>query len=298
MFDAGFAAFVVGLVLLIFLLSLLLSAVNGEPSEGDRETSESDAADQQTNNSGNQHLLAAIADAIHAYRRHRHTSERNSAYRERVSIVVLGITAMFALGAGVAAIYSAVIFQGQLGEMRQATVDTRRLADTSRDAEIRQLRAYVSFHFVKMECPDCTTYRPGAFPAFSNTDLFYWKETNHGLTPANNVYVTMCYNDLTPPFVDQIPDLPPCAPAEHPFKYTIYPGDPRNSETSIDLDKVAPAYLGQKVYVHYGAVIYDDIFGCPRKTQYCFILAKVRTNQAMMALCPRYNGPDEKDCEK
>jgi hypothetical protein len=63
-----------------------------------------------------------VADAIHSYRRRRETHERERAKRERVTIVVLVFTAVFAFLAAIAAGVSALIFSGQLGEMHQTSV--------------------------------------------------------------------------------------------------------------------------------------------------------------------------------
>jgi hypothetical protein len=99
MFDWSFAAFVVGLVVLIFLLTLLLSAVSYQPPESNRNTGESDTAQQQARDADYQQFAATIADAIHTYRRDRRdrrADERYRAHRERATIVVLGVTSIFA----------------------------------------------------------------------------------------------------------------------------------------------------------------------------------------------------------
>jgi hypothetical protein len=119
MFDLAFATFVVGIILLIFLLSLLLSAVNSEPSEGDGEAAEGSPSQQQASKSDNERPIAAVADAIHTYRHYRRADDRRRAKRERETIVVLGLTAILALFAAGAAIWSAVVFLGQLTAMRE-----------------------------------------------------------------------------------------------------------------------------------------------------------------------------------
>src|SRR5579864_1532945 len=117
------------LILLIFLLNLILSAIDREQSE---ETGDSENAHGSPNNQEGHtdydRLVSQIADAIHAYRRYRRSDEHHRAKRENVTVVVLGLTAIFALFAAGAAIYSAWIFSHQLNEMHQASVDTASLA--------------------------------------------------------------------------------------------------------------------------------------------------------------------------
>jgi hypothetical protein len=131
MFDAGFAAFVVGIVVLIFLLSLLLSAINNEQSQSNGETDQRKPSQQHTNNTSYQHLATTIADAIHTYRHYRRADDRHRAQRERVSISILGLTAIFAFFAAIAGIVSAVFFYGQLSEMRIGAADTKKLAEAA-----------------------------------------------------------------------------------------------------------------------------------------------------------------------
>jgi hypothetical protein len=178
MFDWSFAAFVVGLVVLIFLLTLLLSAVSYQPPESNRNTGESDTAQQQARDADYQQFAATIADAIHTYRRDRRADERYRAHRERATIVVLGVTSIFAFFAAGAAIYSAVIFGSQLGEMHRATVDSGELVSSARDTEEKQLRAYVSVRPVGT----ISNFAPNGKP----TKVIII--SNDGQTPAYNLH--------------------------------------------------------------------------------------------------------------
>lgn len=108
-------------VLLIWLLTLISSAIYSDNSEDTAKSA--DQRDQPNYPQQNiQHevhaALAAITDAIHSHGRILHSEDRHRSKREKVTIAVLGATAVFALFAAAAAIASAWIFQGQLNEMR------------------------------------------------------------------------------------------------------------------------------------------------------------------------------------
>jgi len=111
--------FVSGIVVLIFLLSLLQYGINGGISQDDSKAGEENDASNKSEENVNQARHGPIADAIHTYRRYCHADERGRAQRERVTIVVLISTAIFAFLAAVAAGVSAWGFQGQLTAMRE-----------------------------------------------------------------------------------------------------------------------------------------------------------------------------------
>jgi preprotein translocase subunit SecE len=105
----------------IFLLSLLQYGIDQGISYRTRHADkESNSADEPEENISKPYG-GLVADAIHAYRRGRQTDERERAKRERATIVVLIITAIFAAAAATVAGVSAWIFQGQLDESARQT---------------------------------------------------------------------------------------------------------------------------------------------------------------------------------
>ena len=109
------------LAVLIWLLSLV-SVVGSEDNSKDDpngSSKERNATSEFPDASQNQHVAIAIANAIHAYRRSRHSEEGQRAKREKATIVALFAAAIFAFVAAIAAIGSAVIFNGQLNAMHE-----------------------------------------------------------------------------------------------------------------------------------------------------------------------------------
>lgn len=97
--------------------------IEGAASDKSRNAEEEHHDPNKEDGNINQARSDSVSDAIHTYRRSRESDERERAKRERVTIVALVTTAAFAFLAAVAAIVSAVIFSGQLGEMHQASID-------------------------------------------------------------------------------------------------------------------------------------------------------------------------------
>ena len=117
--QVGLFVAIAAFILLIFLLSLILIAIDGPQAEQDwADTEDNRNPSNDTDHRGNQVLISTIAEAIHTYRRYRHSDEHNRARRERVTIVVLGLAAIFALFAAAAAFWSGVTLQAQLTETR------------------------------------------------------------------------------------------------------------------------------------------------------------------------------------
>lgn len=107
------------IVFLVWLLSLILASVSQDDPDDAAE------ADNQASPTGNLKdnpeggpSGSAIAEAIHAYRRTRHSHERQSGQRVKQANAILGATALFALVAAVAAIFSGWAFYSQLTQMR------------------------------------------------------------------------------------------------------------------------------------------------------------------------------------
>lgn len=285
MFNAGVAAFVIGIILLIFLLTLLLSAITAEQSDSDREAGEGDSSKQQTNNAKPEVLVAAIADAIHTYRHYRRSDDANRAKRERYTIGVLGITAILALFAAGASIYSAVIFSSQL--------------DAFRDQERRQLRAYVGlqgtgindFIISKKFSITFTAKNTGSTPAFDVTMRGYAGIQRYPLP--DDTYI----------IVSKRPDI---------SRATIFPGAEYDgyttSEATLGAQDVADVLdgHGKRLYI-IEFVNYRDAFGRKHWTSMCASLGGAYLRGAvaqairagapvkgeMSEYCNKYNDTDD-----
>jgi hypothetical protein len=118
----GFFLPLIGVALVIFLLSLIQSSIDEGMSQragqSDNERGRTESNDEVR--IGNT-CVDSIATAIGAYQDQRDSHERERARRDHKTIIVLGLTAVFALLAAAAAIYSDWIFQGQLKEMQITT---------------------------------------------------------------------------------------------------------------------------------------------------------------------------------
>lgn len=106
------------LIALIWFLSLISAAVSGdvanETAEAKKKRQTPYKLQQTTYNQG----LVGIKNAIDAYSETHHSEDRKRAKRERITVIVLFATAVFAALAAIAAGASAWIFEGQLEEMR------------------------------------------------------------------------------------------------------------------------------------------------------------------------------------
>jgi hypothetical protein len=100
-----------GLAVLIWLLALvstILTDSDTDAGQKQRSTKYSKGDD-----------LREIRNAIESYSESRKSQERHRGKREKLTIVALGAAAVFAAIAGFAAIWSALVFQEQLAEMRK-----------------------------------------------------------------------------------------------------------------------------------------------------------------------------------
>ncbi len=290
MFDEGFAAFVVGIILLIFMLSLLLNAVNGHQSERDGDTGECHAADQQTDNAGYEQLSGAIADAIHTYRRDRRADERNRSSRERATIVVLGVTAILALFAAASAIYSAVIFTRQARDFR--------------DQEQRQLRAYLGpvFDSFTFKCPHCDAYianpANGVPPPSAQEDAVFYKLKNYGTSPARRTEVCAQLLAIVPPetLYSKREHLFSLCDNRNIFNVTVWPGESRLevSPAVSTMDMVA-ILQRRAIGVFVGRIVYDDIWGASHNTFICRAAypGNPREGELFFTECPNTPGPQD-----
>jgi len=109
-----FFACLAALAILIWILSLISMAVdNGEADEAGEAAEEQNAAINLQKRTKNQPLVA-IQNVIDAYRKERRSQDRKSGKHEKITIVLIGASA---IGAAVAAIFAGLsvwIFQDQL----------------------------------------------------------------------------------------------------------------------------------------------------------------------------------------
>jgi Na+-transporting methylmalonyl-CoA/oxaloacetate decarboxylase gamma subunit len=106
-----------GLVVLVWLLALISMAVSNDISDEAAEAEQKDDTAAELQDNPSHKGFAAIYDAINSYRRSRETQNRQQDKREKITVILVGATAVFAFFAVIAAIVSAFIFQGQLRAM-------------------------------------------------------------------------------------------------------------------------------------------------------------------------------------
>jgi hypothetical protein len=112
---------------------MLQYSINGNIADDAGNSSDKHHTTDKQEANVNEASNSPVADAIHTYRRKREFDESSRAKRERVTIIVLVATAIFALVAAIAAGVSAWFFYGQLTEMQKAGTDTRDLAKNAKD---------------------------------------------------------------------------------------------------------------------------------------------------------------------
>jgi len=103
--------------ILIWLLSLISMAVSDDVSDETGNAEKKDDTATELKNNTRYKGFAAIQDAIDSYHQSRKADGHKQNKREKIGIVLVGATAVFALLATVAAGVSAIIFQGQLNSM-------------------------------------------------------------------------------------------------------------------------------------------------------------------------------------
>jgi hypothetical protein len=138
---ADTAIFLVGLAILAVCIAILASLSSIVQKWVSDQGGETPTHKQSTNNEyqNGDHLneervippigsrsVDAVANAIDAYHQKRDTHERARSKREKVTIVVLGVTAFFALTATVASFVSDWIFYEQLADAKKSTISTNR----------------------------------------------------------------------------------------------------------------------------------------------------------------------------
>jgi hypothetical protein len=133
----GFFLPIAGIVILIFSLNLLQYSVS-------RPLPDSDDNEANTREDAQNPHADSVADAIFAFQKQYDFLERHRAQREQKTLLALVVTAVFALGTVLAAIYSNVIFSGQLREMQTATELTRESNRINRESFASVQRAFIT----------------------------------------------------------------------------------------------------------------------------------------------------------
>jgi Na+-transporting methylmalonyl-CoA/oxaloacetate decarboxylase gamma subunit len=121
-----------GLLVLIWLLSLISSAVTSNEADQKTEAKQKGDAASELQNNTQHEGFSAIENAINSYRTSRESQSRQEDKRDNITVVLVGVTALFAAAAAVAAIVSAVIFQNQLNEMRSTGTQTDTLIEANK----------------------------------------------------------------------------------------------------------------------------------------------------------------------
>ena len=245
-----------------------------------------DATNDLGHKTESQQCISTIANAIDTYRHSRHSEESKRSKREKITIAVLSATAIFALLAAGAAVYSAWIFQGQLSEMRA-------------DSHLSE-RAFLNVEQLKVEQsivlpPDRLT--PEEDIGWQFSPIF----ENSGKTPAVNIRVVAVSPETTPSFygvvqgatmpgtkmdpisnrdfVRDAPDDPdvifswPTAKMEEflvkdftylgPNKATIPP-------LAVFYEFRVRQFQAWPWWFYFGSMHYDDFFGEPHISKFCF----------------------------
>jgi hypothetical protein len=133
-----------GFAVILFLLGMLQYKLDNTVSGcADDAEITGDGADK-----GNENIppsdVSPVAEAIHTYRRDRQTQESERAKRERITINVLITTAIFAFIAAIVGGYSARVFFGQLEEMHETSVDTKKAMIAANRAWISPISARIA----------------------------------------------------------------------------------------------------------------------------------------------------------
>jgi len=238
-----FGSFIL-LILLIYLLGLITSAVDREPLE-DAQESEHERS-------------ATIPDAVNAYRRSRHVHESQRARREKTTIVILGLTGIFALAAAIAAGYSAYIFNQQTADFV--------------DQEQRQLRAYVFPDSVAIYNADDDISKNST--EAPRVEIFM---RNTGVTPAYNVTTFIGAGLVAFPAHFTMNDFHIAATLNVANTSTnILAHDARQRSVGVVFNAEQPLTTAQKVSLNngeiaiyfYGETAYYDIFEIRRCTRF------------------------------
>jgi hypothetical protein len=172
-----------GVAILSFLLNQLQYRGDSDTSHATRGTTGKQNAPNKSSDEIDKLGHCRVADAIHAYREFRETHERDNASRDRKTLRALVATAIFSLVA-------AVIFAGQLQEMRADSRLTERAFVNIKELNSRELK-----RFPRQNIPDDVLWEFGS--VFENT----------GKTPAVNVRIMAVTPQMEPEYYE-IVDTP------------------------------------------------------------------------------------------
>jgi hypothetical protein len=259
----------VGLVILAttVLASAVWRSLKGEHQETANEL-ESHTEDHPQSSKAKFPPSQRYADYTHPTEHEHRTAEQfNWRKANRLNIfiaVAAGIAALFAAGSFVETRRQADAADATLRETR--TANTR--AD---DATKRQLRAYVGITNVYIAV--ITPIPEG--PPISRPIKFVISEKNFGQTPAYHVYRRgyiriLSDNDLKIfPLESYSRDKPGLLTVIEPGQSWNSPAilDPTPADRQALLDKT-------KLIVVYGTVFYEDAFGKPRTTDFCWFIGR------------------------
>ena len=302
------------LAALIWFLSLI-SSVIGEhrPEDAANDSEECSPIDESQRQRG----IIAITDAIHAYRRSRHSDERRRAKGERTNIVVLGATAIFAFLAAIAAIASALIFDRQLTEMRKAGADARIFSQA-------QLRAYITVTGLEIERGDPNRNIGGTLE--SKFWILRPEIENSGRTPTRNLRWIMGPS-ITSVTIDEVPGVMSQVDndqaARGGWTYgTIGPRSRMTLEYAANFTGVAEHVFleiahGPFRVLYTGVIRYNDIFPNSNSnghiTKFCYLISADIVDAAKLApgtplelsdighplgrQCPSHTNCTDEECE-
>jgi hypothetical protein len=193
-----------------------------------------------------------------------HLKKKRRDWHDITSLVFLGVTLLSAMAAAVFTGRQAYLANKQLRVAR----DTFAVA---RDQEQRQLRAYVGILI-----RDLGTTNPFAPPRIPTVSFDY---KNSGSTPAYHVThesgASLCDHPLPIDFPFSVIHETLAKQPDRPI--TIFPGTITNlGITTSTSGPLTPAMFaaiadGQTIRVcFWGTILYDDAFGYPRYTNYCY----------------------------
>jgi hypothetical protein len=265
-----------GVAILIFLLSMLQHGISSKiPDDASDARDQSDASNEQPKDI-NEAGSTPVANAIHSYGRRRDAHESSRAERERVTIIVLTFTAIFAFLAAGAALVSAWFFSGQLNEMHEASVDAKQSLIASNRAWISPMTARIVG----------STQNP-QLPIF---DVYY---RNTGKDPALRFTAQEDADSIPLPTRQQIwrnvfetnPLENVCARITKPdTRIAIYPGIDRIYNPAVELTK-----LIQEISSDHRAIRLHGCFGynspitgeAIHKSEYCFLFIHIEGNDPL-----------------
>jgi hypothetical protein len=292
----------------VAILGLLSSIIQKWVSDEERNSEEGEDSSNEKDGQGaylRPHRLIsgfiphvnAVASAINAYRDKRDSHERGKKKTDRVSIVILGVTAFFAFVAAAAASISAVFLYSQLIDAREAATTqhtdtlqaialTKAANDETADTAKRELRPYIGVFDSKVG--------PNGGILVTNIQPIPIDIRDAGRTPAYEAQFMGGVDILLYPlplgyrFINDQADT-----ARHPT--TIYP----SSEAMPIYNKVRRSFSQQEIKAieaasplrlySWGTIKYRDAFHEWHFTNFCFSYYDVTAQNAQTERCDTHN---------